>query len=95
MKVYLPEAGEYSLETSLHNGTGKPTKIHITENNSPISTTIQPNGKITVEPNQNWYVEEFLDVPVGKIKISKPQELTIEFSADDPILFNRIWMEKK
>lgn len=94
-KVYLPEPGEYSLETSLHNGSGKTTQITIKDIESTFTVSAAPNGKVTVEPNQNWYVEEFLDVPVGKINITKPIELTLEFSASDPILFNRIWIEKK
>ena len=55
----------------------------------------KPNGKVTVEPNENWYVEEFLDVTNGKITISNPKEIVIEFSADQAILFNRIWLERK
>jgi len=94
-KVFLPEAGEYTIETSIHNGTGKHIKLTIKENENILSSTAEANGKITVEPNQNWYVEEFLDVPIGKINITKPQELLIEFTASDPILFNRIWLEKK
>ncbi len=94
-KVYLPEAGEYSIESSIHNGSGKTTQLSIKDIESTFTVSAAPNGKVTVEPNQNWYVEEFLDVPVGKINITKPIELTLEFSASDPILFNRIWIEKK
>ena len=94
-KVFLPEAGEYSLESSLYNGSGKDAKIVIRDNKNILSAIAKPNGKVTVEPNENWYVEEFLDIPVGRIKINKPQELILEFSAEEAVLFNRIWLEKK
>ena len=94
-KVYLPEAGKYTVESSIHNGTGKDVKLTIKEGDNSLSSMAKPNGKVTVEPNENWYVEEFLDVTNGKITISNPKEIVIEFSADQAILFNRIWLERK
>jgi alpha-L-fucosidase len=94
-KVYLPEAGQYTVESSIHNGAGKDVKLIIKEGDNTLSTMAKPNGKVTVEPNENWYVEEFLDVTNGKITISNPKEIVIEFSADQAILFNRIWLERK
>ncbi|MFD1167131.1 alpha-L-fucosidase [Sphingobacterium daejeonense] len=94
-KVYLPEAGKYTVESSIHNGAGKDVKLTIKEGDNTLSTMAKPNGKVTVEPNENWYVEEFLDVTNGKITISNPKEIVIEFSADQAILFNRIWLERK
>lgn len=94
-KVYIPEAGTYSLDASIYNGNDKETTLTITMDGKSYHTKAEKNGKITVEPNENWYVEEFLDVSSGKININKPGFITVEFSSSDPILFNRIWMEKQ
>lgn len=52
------------------------------------------NGKVTVEPNENWYVEEFLDLPVGEIQVESPGYVEVHLQSDKPLLFNRIWIAK-
>ena len=94
-KVFIPEAGTYTIATSLHNGTGKTIAIDLIIDGKTYAAQVAPNGKVTVEPNENWYVEEFLDVPMGSFEVEKPKSLQVEFRSSAPILFNRIWLEKK
>ena len=94
-KLYIPKAGEYSIESSIHNGSGKNSKLSVQALGKKLEIDAPKNGKVTVEPNENWYVEEFLDLAIGSIKVDKPTMITVKFTSSEPILFNRIWLNSK
>ncbi len=94
-KVFIPKSGNYQLEASLHNPAKEDIGLTITANGRTWKAVAKPNGKITVEPNQNWYVEEFLDVVLGEFSMDKAQETQVDFQAEKEVLFNRIWLSEK
>ncbi len=94
-KVFVPKTGNYQLEASLHNPNKVDVGLTITANGRTWKAVAKPNGKITVEPNQNWYVEEFLDVVLGGFSMDKAQEIQVDFQGEKEVLFNRIWLSEK
>jgi len=94
-KVFVPKTGNYQLEASLHNPAKEDIGLTITANGRTWKAVAKPNGKITVEPNQNWYVEEFLDVVLGEFSMDKAGEIQVDFQAEKEVLFNRIWLSEK
>lgn len=92
-KLFLPKAGTYKICASVYNGSGKEVELSLKIGGINRKVVSKPNGKITVEPNQNWYVEEFLDVDFEPIHMNNPQELAVSFKANEGIQFHRIWIE--
>lgn len=89
-KVFIPQSGKYTLEASLHNPQKENVRLSITVNGKTYQAIAKPNGKVTVEPNENWYVEEFLDIPIGQLDINTPQEILVEVESSEAVLFNKI-----
>lgn len=106
-KVYLPKAGKYQLTSNIHNGNKQAVALNIEVQRLSLEASAaakkykkdyqilaNPNGKVTVEPNENWYVEEFLDQAVGVFEADRPGYYEVHFSAAQPVWFNKIWMEE-
>lgn len=95
-EVYFPETGMYSIAVSAHNPNKKPIDIELSIDNQIIKASIQPNGKVVAEPNENNYTDEFVDVLVGSTKIEKIGKRKISFRVigNQEIWLNRIWIKK-
>lgn len=95
--VYFAEKGDYSIDLSAHNPSTESVPINISNNLVNIKSTIAPNGMIVAEPNENNYTEEFVDNPIGTIRINEPgyQTITINKLNTNDLYFNRLWIIKK
>lgn len=105
-KLYLPKAGKYRLTSNIHNGNGIESELKLSVQRLSLEASAaakrykqdftilaKPNGKVTVEPNENWYVEEFLDQDAGTFLADRAGYYEVHFSSSDPIWFNKIWVE--
>src|SRR5690606_8813304 len=105
-KLYLPKAGRYRLTSNIHNGNGKESELKLSVQRLSLEASAaskrykqdftilaKPNGKVTVEPNENWYVEEFLDQDAGTFLADRAGYYEVHFSSSDAIWFNKIWVE--
>lgn len=96
-EMYLPEAGEYNVDLSVHNPDEKTNHMTIVADKQTLKAEVAPGGKVVVEPNQHNYTDEFIDEHIGTLKITRPGIYKVEFqSQDDQALWiNRIWLQKK
>ncbi|MBW3467241.1 alpha-L-fucosidase [Arthrospiribacter ruber] len=96
-RVYIAEAGNKKLSISFANPSGKEIKAEIQAIDQKREVSLAPTGKVVVEPNQNYYTEEFVDLSLGEMEFNEVGYYTIKFKvldkAPDPVRFNRIWME--
>lgn len=95
--LYLPEAGTYHLDLSAHNPTKENIAVTIQIDGKTIQASIEPNGQVVAEPNENNYTDEFVDHRVGEIHISEAgkYEVTFQAQGNAPLWLNRIWIEKE
>ncbi|KGE15314.1 alpha-L-fucosidase [Sphingobacterium deserti] len=95
--VYLPEAGQYSIDLSAHNPNDEGLPVRITLAGQTAEAVVTPDGKVVVEPNEKNYVEEFADRRLGEITITQPGKYTLEFQSLNrrPLWLNRLWIIKK
>lgn len=96
-KVFLPQAGRYSVSISAHNPAGSDIPVLISVGDKEIRAKIHPDGKVVVEPNQNNYADEFVEHHLGETIIQQPQSLTVTFQSPEKreIWLNHIWIERK
>lgn len=96
-KIYLPESGSKNLSISFANPNEKGLRAEIMIGEKKLSMALEPTGKVVVEPNQDYYTEEFIDLPLGKLELSEPGYYTVKFVVKEknekPIRFNRIWID--
>ncbi|EOZ97003.1 Alpha-L-fucosidase [Indibacter alkaliphilus LW1] len=96
-KLYAIETEQKNLSISFANPGKKPIKGEILLGDRKMEIELKPTGKVVVEPNQNYYTEEFIDFPLGQFDFSEVGYHTIKFRIlDKPsttIRFNRIWIE--
>ncbi|MGN0004004.1 MAG: alpha-L-fucosidase [Sphingobacterium composti] len=94
--IDIPESGEYFIDVSAHNPTKTTIPIKIIIGDKSIEGLIKPNGLMVVEPNENNYTEEFVDIRIGSLKITKPTKIKVVFqsAADQALWLNRIWVNK-
>ena len=96
-QVYFPENGSYKIDISAHNPTHSAVEVEIKIGKQAIKATLQPNGKVVAEPNENNYTEEFTDTYIGQIHLNENGKQNISFRVlgNQTIWLNRIWIEKK
>ncbi|WP_149914681.1 alpha-L-fucosidase [Sphingobacterium cavernae] len=94
--IEIPEKGEYALDVSAHNPTKNNVPITIQADKQKIQGILKPNGMMVVEPNENNYVEEFTDTPLGSIKLDNSTKIKVilKSSEQHPVWINRIWIKK-
>lgn len=94
--IEIPEKGEYALDVSAHNPTKNNVPITIQAGKQKIQGIFKPNGMMVVEPNENNYVEEFTDTPLGSIKLDNSTKIKVilKSSEQHPVWINRIWIKK-
>ena len=94
--IEIPEKGEYALDVSAHNPTKNNVPITIQAGKQKIQGILKPNGMMVVEPNENNYVEEFTDTPLGSIKLDNSTKIKVilKSSEQHPVWINRIWIRK-
>ncbi|MBE8713440.1 alpha-L-fucosidase [Sphingobacterium hungaricum] len=95
-KIFIAEKGTYKIDLSTHNPNTVAVPVNITVNKKTLKGSILPDGKITVEPNMNYYTDEFVDHRIGEITVDQIGEYIVTFKIDgsNPLLFNRIWIAK-
>ncbi|MBX2951422.1 MAG: alpha-L-fucosidase [Leadbetterella sp.] len=96
-EVYLPEEGTYKIDVSAHNPSAHPLAIEIKVGDTVLKGTLNPDGKVVVEPNEKNYTDEFTDRNLGKITLKTPGKNKVEFrvAGNRELWLNRIWMEKQ
>ncbi|WP_293913478.1 MULTISPECIES: alpha-L-fucosidase [unclassified Sphingobacterium] len=96
-KVYIPKAGTYSVAVSAHNPNKENVEIKVTEGNHQLEGKIAPTGKMVAEPNENNYVDEFVDTSIGTLQFSNAgaYEIRFQIKGNKPLWLNRIWLEEK
>ena len=94
--IEIPEKGEYALDVSAHNPTKNNVPITIQAGKQKIQGILKPNGMMVVEPNENNYVEEFTDTPLGSINLDNSTKIKVilKSSEQHPVWINRIWIKK-
>jgi alpha-L-fucosidase len=94
--IEIPEKGEYALDVSAHNPTKNNVPITIQAGKQKIQGILKPNGMMVVEPNENNYVEEFTDTPLGSIKLDNSTKIKVILKSYEqhPVWINRIWIKK-
>jgi alpha-L-fucosidase len=94
--IEIPEKGEYALDVSAHNPTKNNAPITIQAGKQKIQGILKPNGMMVVEPNENNYVEEFTDTPLGSINLDNSTKIKVilKSSEQHPVWINRIWIKK-
>jgi len=95
--VYLPEEGIYKIDVSAHNPGASSLSIEIKVGDFLLKGTLNPDGKVVVEPNEKNYTDEFTDRNIGEITVKDPGKHKVEFrvSGNKELWLNRIWMEKQ
>lgn len=95
-EVYIPEPGSYNVSISFHNDSGKKVNISVGATDQLINTTLQPTGKVVVEP-QDSYSKEFVSNNIGAFKFKKEGFYQIVLNLDkadkQSILLNQLWLE--
>lgn len=96
-KVYIGEAGHKKVSISFANPSNEKLKAEILIDDQKHEINLSPTGKIVVEPNQNYYTEEFVDFTLGQIEFDAVGYYIIKFKVvertSEPLRFNRIWIE--
>ncbi|UIR55283.1 alpha-L-fucosidase [Sphingobacterium sp. SRCM116780] len=95
-EVEFPEKGTYTLDVSAHNPSGKDITVDIQIGDQSFTGTLKPNGKLVVEPNQNYYTDEFIDKRIGEFNVEKIGNKKIDFHVvgNQQLWLNRIWIER-
>lgn len=97
-QVYMKEAGEKQLSISYANPSKTPVEISVgNDTQKSIQAFLSPTGKIVVEPNENFYTEEFVDSHLSRIDFPEPGYYTITLNAKldkgEKLRLNWIWIE--
>lgn len=96
-KVYVSEAGQKKVSISFANPSEKELKAEVLIADQKHKINLSPTGKVVVEPNQNYYTEEFVDLALGKMEFKTTGYYTVQFrildEVEEPLRFNRIWIE--
>lgn len=96
-KVYIPEAGQYSVDISCHNFASTDVNAYISANQQQLTANLKPNGKVVVEPHEQ-YTDEFADNRIGAFNFTKPGYYEVSLKAnlkpEQKLDLNRIWIEK-
>lgn len=95
-EVYFPEKGTYKIDVSAHNPGGNSLAIEIKVGDSLLKGTLNPDGQVVVEPNENNYTDEFTERNLGEITIRTPGKSKVEFRVADKqeLWLNRIWIQR-
>lgn len=96
-EVYIAEPGTYKLDLSAHNPQKANMPVEVAVNGKTLAQQVKPDAMMVVEPNENNYVEEFVDRNIGEVRIDKagPYKITFRAKGEQPLWFNYLWMEKK
>ena len=96
-KVYIPKAGTYTVAVSAHNPNKENVEIKVAEGSHQLEGKITPTGKMVAEPNENNYVDEFVDSTTGTLQFPKAgaYEISFQIKGIKPLWLNRIWLEEK
>lgn len=97
-QVYMKEAGEKQLSISYANPSKTPVEISVSnDTQKSIQAFLSPTGKIVVEPNENFYTEEFVDLHLGKMDFPEAGYYTItlnnKLDKGEKLRLNWIWIE--
>ncbi|WP_312790832.1 alpha-L-fucosidase [Sphingobacterium sp.] len=94
-ELTIPEAGTYSLDLSAHNPNKENITFEVSVDNQQLKGNFAPTQKMVVEPNENNYTEEFVEMRIGKFKFDKPGKYMVSFSnQQQPFWFNWLWLDK-
>ncbi|TVP48131.1 MAG: alpha-L-fucosidase, partial [Mongoliibacter sp.] len=96
-KVYVSEAGKKKMSISFANPSEKELKAEVIIADQKHKINLSPTSKVVVEPNQNYYTEEFVDLALGEMEFKTTGYYTIQFrildEIEEPLRFNRIWID--
>jgi len=97
-KIFIPEAGEYNIDISFSNQNAKSASVRLTVNNQEKNSTLAPTGKVVVEPNKDYYADQYIEEEIGKFTFDQAGYYEVRLSAIPPkkreLLFNWLWVEK-
>ncbi|WP_257666159.1 alpha-L-fucosidase [Parapedobacter tibetensis] len=97
-KIYVDQHMVYNFDMSYSNQGKGEASITLQASDTELTNELPHTGKIVVEPNQDYYTDEFREKPLGKITFTEAgyHEVTLLIAPADgeAILFNRLWMEK-
>jgi alpha-L-fucosidase len=71
-------------------------EVTVRTTNQTLSGKLTPNGKMVVEPNENNYTDEFVNIPIGTIHVDQTgkQKITFQTKGNEQLLLNSLWIEK-
>ena len=96
-KVYVPEPVEADIDISYSNQATGEAMVTVHAESTERNGTLAHTGQVVVEPNQDYYTDEFREQPLGKIQFTRPgyHEITVRLVPPDggQLLFNRLWMK--
>ncbi|WP_194777302.1 alpha-L-fucosidase [Pararhodonellum marinum] len=97
-KFYVDAPGEKQMSLSYANPGIKDIDFQLEiKGLETITKSLPPTGKVVVEPNQQFYAEEFVDTPLGKVNIPEPGYYTVLFQlktrSRESLKLNWIWVE--
>lgn len=98
-KVYLPEPGTYEVEAS-YSFQGKSDKgsIRVEMAEIQLEQPLKPTGKTVGEPRQDWVIDSFEALRLGKIPISEAGYYDIVLriwpEGKEAIKFQWLWLQK-
>ena len=95
--MYINDPGDKDIDISYsyQNNNGK-NKILLKASNTTLEHIIQPTGKTVGEPNQNWVIDNFKSIRLGKINFPEKGFYEIEMEVipekKEEIKFQWIWV---
>lgn len=96
-RLYVPEAGTYTVDFSFHNSSPNSMAVDISVYDQMIHQQLNPTGRVVVEPHDS-YTDEFVNNRIGNFHFPKSGFYEVRLKANpaagEKLLFNRIWMDK-
>ncbi len=96
-KVYVNEPGSFEFDISYSNQAKDEAEVTFQVGETEFRENLAYTGQVVVEPNQEYYTDEFSEKPLGKVIFSQAgyHEVTLRIvpANAQEILFNRLWMD--
>lgn len=96
-KLYVPKAGQYTVDLSYHNPVKNDIECIFSTVDQQLSQSLKPTGQVVVEPH-GYYTDEFVNARIGVIKFPKEGYFQISIKlhpqSGEKFYFNNLWINR-
>lgn len=97
-QVYIDKPGKRKFDISYSSPKATRSTYLLKAENQSLPGNFTTTGKVVVEPNQNFYADQFVEQAVGEVEFSEEGlyeiELEVKPGSGELIKFNWLWLQE-